>query len=279
MSIPTQLGNSSNLTAGALTVLILCGTVGSGKSSFAIALESFENDFIRISQDVLGDRRACEKLARECLAQGKSIIIDRQNFDISQRAHWIKIANEFQDQAQTKIEVDLIEFNTPPDECLRRLDTRTGHESIHSAGEGRAVLKTVLRQWVSPHLSEGFDRHLVAVPNSCWKNQNGIIPIPHPITQEVIHSIMKHLKSIPICTNPGQRPKPPGHNKPKMHMNQCRGGSSFRGKRNSQSGFRNKHQDVDINNGKAGKSINNQYKEGNDKRLGDRTNNQSKGNN
>jgi predicted kinase len=83
-----------NSTAEQPFVLILVGLPGSGKSHFASRLEEKSARFVRINQDVLGDRPACEKLARSVLADGKIAVIDRCNFDVNQRKKWIQIANE-----------------------------------------------------------------------------------------------------------------------------------------------------------------------------------------
>ncbi|EFP82349.1 uncharacterized protein PGTG_08305 [Puccinia graminis f. sp. tritici CRL 75-36-700-3] len=190
-------------------ILILSGWVGSGKSTFATQLEQANPNFVRICQDVLGKRQACESRARRCLKEGKSIIIDRQNFDRKQRLTWLRIAKEIEEFLQQqqqegqddiavklRVECDLIEFATPFEECVTRLRYRTGHETIHSFEEGIRVLKSISnKEWVSPDISEvespsphnqidrlmltvdrayqGFSRHLVLLPASCPSN-------PHP---------------------------------------------------------------------------------------------------
>ena len=83
-----------NSTAEQPFVLILVGLPGSGKSHFASRLEEKSARFVRINQDVLGDRPACEKLARSVLADGKIAVIDRCNFDVKQKKKWVHIANE-----------------------------------------------------------------------------------------------------------------------------------------------------------------------------------------
>lgn len=76
-------------------VLILVGLVGSGKSTFALALERHFPKFRRCNQDELGNRRRVEAQARSALRQGLSVCIDRTNIDETQRAHWVNIAHEF----------------------------------------------------------------------------------------------------------------------------------------------------------------------------------------
>ncbi|KAF5316381.1 hypothetical protein D9619_006123 [Psilocybe cf. subviscida] len=79
-------------------------------STFAEALQHHYPHFHRCNQDDLGDRRAVEQLARECLQDGLSVCVDRTNFNAAQRAYWIDIAREF---PGTKVWV--IVFDTPYD--------------------------------------------------------------------------------------------------------------------------------------------------------------------
>ncbi|KAH9443651.1 hypothetical protein MJO28_014102 [Puccinia striiformis f. sp. tritici] len=192
-------------------ILVLAGWVGSGKSTFAIELEKSNPNYVRICQDVLKKRQACEALARRSLAEGKSIIIDRQNFDRKQRLTWIKLSQEFGTKDDNDkiipLECDLIEFATPYEECLKRLEHRTGHESIHSIQEGTKILSLIYhKQWVSPHISEGFSRHLILYPSNDLKpdatktNNIKSIQISFPVTYEIIRSILDTLDSIPVTT-------------------------------------------------------------------------------
>lgn len=72
-------------------MLVLCGVVGAGKSTLACALEE-QLGYVRVCQDVLGDRRACEDAVELHLGLGSTVVVDRTNFDYSQRQHWINIA-------------------------------------------------------------------------------------------------------------------------------------------------------------------------------------------
>lgn len=181
------------------SILILAGLVGSGKSNFASYLQSIDPRFVRISQDLLGSRRACEVMAKESLDQGKSIIIDRQNFNPNQRATWIKIAqHSISKNPSIKLSVHLIEFATPYEECLRRLKLRTNHETLHSIGEAIGILRLVSKDWIPPQASEGFDRHLILIPLGTHPDPN-LNPsaisysIPHPLSESVIRSILSLL--------------------------------------------------------------------------------------
>lgn len=74
-------------------MILLVGCPGSGKSHFARQLEqSVPSKYVRVNQDTLGSRKRCEEMTRNVLLQKKCPIIDRCNFDESQRAHFLEIA-------------------------------------------------------------------------------------------------------------------------------------------------------------------------------------------
>ncbi|KAI0360335.1 P-loop containing nucleoside triphosphate hydrolase protein [Trametes cingulata] len=150
------------LPPGQQVVLILVGLIGSGKSTFAQALEQHFPQFRRCSQDELGDRRSVEALARRSLREGLSVCIDRTNFDESQRATWINIAREFP-QAQPWV----IVFDTPYQVCAARIAERTGHPTITSPELGMQVLQRFQLQYrpLAPH--EGHTRILYLKPSDC----------------------------------------------------------------------------------------------------------------
>ncbi|KZS94407.1 P-loop containing nucleoside triphosphate hydrolase protein [Sistotremastrum niveocremeum HHB9708] len=134
-------------------VLILCGLVGAGKSTFAKALETHYPRFKRCNQDDLGDRRLVEDLARASLAAGLSVCIDRTNFDSQQRSHWVKIAREFPGVA-----VWVLSFNISYDICSQRLASRLDHPTIHGYEQGLSVLDRMAHNFRPAAFYEGFDR-------------------------------------------------------------------------------------------------------------------------
>lgn len=74
-------------------LLILVGLVGSGKSTLAQSL-STQLDWTRVCQDDLGDRRSCEGRVERALREGKDVVVDRVNFDATQRQHFLRLAGD-----------------------------------------------------------------------------------------------------------------------------------------------------------------------------------------
>ncbi|KAJ7880312.1 P-loop containing nucleoside triphosphate hydrolase protein [Mycena olivaceomarginata] len=151
---------TSPIPAGKQVVLILVGLIGSGKSTFAQALEEHFPEIRRCNQDDLGDRRAVEHLTRATLQNGSSACIDRTNFDASQRAHWIKIAREFPGTL-----VWVLVFDTPKDVCASRLRTRTQHPTIKNPEDALSILDRFSSQYRAPSEDEGYNRIIYLQPS------------------------------------------------------------------------------------------------------------------
>ena len=100
--------------------------------------------FTRINQDTLGNRRACENMARKALENGKIAIIDRCNFDTEQRRHWVEIAK------QARVPCECVIFSYNKEDCVRRCEQRgNNHETIkpHMA---RGVVERIASQFYPP---------------------------------------------------------------------------------------------------------------------------------
>jgi len=157
-------------------VLILVGLVGSGKSTFAQALEQhLPAQFRRCNQDDLGNRSRVETLARRTLREGSSVCIDRTNFNAAQRSYWINIAREFPGTT-----VWVIVFQTPYEVCAARLRERTSHPTITSPEHGLSVLARFANEFEDPSAHEGYDRLIVLTPSdhpSCLYTHTDITSI------------------------------------------------------------------------------------------------------
>jgi len=165
-------------------VLILVGLIGSGKSTFAQALEhNLPTSFRRCNQDDLGNRRSVEALARQTLKSGLSVCIDRTNFDVQQRAHWIRIARDF------SAPVWVLVFDTPVQVCLERLRTRTGHPTIKGFNQASKVLNLFHSQFQYPRPNEGYDSILYLKPSDH--------PSPHWSQGEIVAILNRLDKPAP----------------------------------------------------------------------------------
>ncbi|KAF8884988.1 P-loop containing nucleoside triphosphate hydrolase protein, partial [Infundibulicybe gibba] len=141
-------------------VLILCGLIASGKSTFAQSLQDHFPRFKRCNQDDLGSRPQVEQLARQYLGQGYSVCIDRTNFNAPQRAYWIDIAREF-----PGVSIWVIVFDTPYEVCCARLRERTSHPTIKTPERGLEVLSRFAADFRPPAAHEGYDRIISIAPS------------------------------------------------------------------------------------------------------------------
>lgn len=133
-------------------VIVCCGVVGSGKTYFSTALCAKYPEWQRISQDDLGSRPACESAAQVQLRAGRSIIIDRCNFDKKQRSTWIKIARRF------NAEVCALELKTPIEKCRQRIMLRQDHPTGVTGIFGSGILDKFTGMYTSPTAAEGFSK-------------------------------------------------------------------------------------------------------------------------
>lgn len=139
-------------------MVIMCGIPGSGKSTFSASIvQSMEPEYrakwVILNQDVLESRKRVEEEAHRHLQLGYSVIIDRCNFDVAQRRHWIKLADKYQ--------VDEVLCITMPAAldvalCARRATDR-GNDGIHAPDTNwLSVCSSMRAQYRAPSLSEGF---------------------------------------------------------------------------------------------------------------------------
>ncbi|SHO78895.1 Hypothetical protein MSYG_3243 [Malassezia sympodialis ATCC 42132] len=143
-------------------MVVLCGLIGSGKSTFAqAAIEAWPGTWTRCNQDELGLRRHVEALARAELAAGHSVIIDRTNADERQRADWLLLARDL--RASMALTTTLLVFDVPASVCRARLLQRRDHPTIATPEQALRVLALFGRSYVRPAATrpEGFDRMVV----------------------------------------------------------------------------------------------------------------------
>eukprot|EP00339_Tiarina_fusa_P011204 CAMPEP_0117001334 /NCGR_PEP_ID=MMETSP0472-20121206/3370_1 /TAXON_ID=693140 ORGANISM="Tiarina fusus, Strain LIS" /NCGR_SAMPLE_ID=MMETSP0472 /ASSEMBLY_ACC=CAM_ASM_000603 /LENGTH=230 /DNA_ID=CAMNT_0004701311 /DNA_START=217 /DNA_END=910 /DNA_ORIENTATION=- len=133
---------------------LLLGLPGSGKSTFSQALErAMPYKFARVNQDELKTRKKCEAKVKRILDDGASprpcIIMDRCNFDAQQRKTWLEVAEE------ARLSVHCIHFQVSANECIRRCQNRSGHQTVLPSNAKRVVF-AVQRQFKLPTQEEAI---------------------------------------------------------------------------------------------------------------------------
>lgn len=106
----------------------------------------------RVNQDEMGTRKVCEQRMDQALSKGKSVVVDRCNFDITQRRHWFKLAAKYGATNFTALSL-----NISPDVCKQRIAVRKDHPTIaEGSEEGPAIIDRFKNSLKWPEKFEGF---------------------------------------------------------------------------------------------------------------------------
>ncbi|PWN91133.1 P-loop containing nucleoside triphosphate hydrolase protein, partial [Acaromyces ingoldii] len=137
-------------------VIVLCGLVGSGKSSFARALQTHFPRYVRCNQDELGSRQKVQLAAEAALRSrvDSVAVIDRTNIDEGHRKPWVDMADQF------GVDAEAMMFDTPYEICRERLLLRKDHETLKDPQRALDVLSRFQRDMRPPTHAEGFRRIL-----------------------------------------------------------------------------------------------------------------------
>jgi len=141
-----------------------------------------------VCQDVLGSRKKVYNAARAALARQQSVIIDRCNFDASQRVHWLQLAAEHRQGgagvwaraegtgADAPVKGDPPLLRTlcvvlpRPDDvdfCAERAFGRGDDDGVHPPGtDWSTVCRRMKRDFTQPLPDEGFDAIYVCTDES-----------------------------------------------------------------------------------------------------------------
>ncbi|CAB1110131.1 unnamed protein product [Ectocarpus sp. CCAP 1310/34] len=136
---------------GGYRILVLAGIPGSGKSTLASFLEDM--GWSVVNQDTLGSREKCRRRAQQVLEKGGRVLIDRCNFDQSQRVTWLDLAVSHSLHKDACIAVWL---DIPIDVCQGRVQSRVGHPTLGAGLASAGIVKRYAKDFRPPHRKEGF---------------------------------------------------------------------------------------------------------------------------
>jgi predicted kinase len=114
------------------TITLLVGPPGSGKSTEANKIRS-ATDSVYVNQDSQGHRHL--EIFNRALLEGRDIIVDRMNFNKTQRNRYLEPAEVY--GYLTKIIVLHVPFET----CLQRASVRANHETIADAETAEKAIR------------------------------------------------------------------------------------------------------------------------------------------
>jgi predicted kinase len=105
-----------------------------------------------LNQDALKSRQRVWEEANKSLEHGRNVIIDRCNFDASQRKHWIDLA--YNHEVYSIVAITILDQNF--ESCVERATTR-GDDGIHDGDTNWSqVCGSMDSQFTLPVLEEGF---------------------------------------------------------------------------------------------------------------------------
>jgi len=117
--------------------------------------------FARVNQDELRSRKKCAARAVQYMSKGLCVIVDRCNFDSSQRQVWYDLAasggtdgDKNKDVSRPAYPVDCVVLDVPVSICIQRCQLRSSHETVQP-NDAERIVNMVKQQWETPRLQEG----------------------------------------------------------------------------------------------------------------------------
>jgi atypical dual specificity phosphatase len=139
-----------------ISLIVLCGLPGSGKSWFSSILEQ-SGGYVRVCQDDMGSRNACERAVGNAARSGRPIVVDRCNPTPDDRLAWYKCAMQ-------PSHAICVHFSASVATCLARTQRRLFHPTLSNTGRARAAIRQFAKTFDAPTKSEPFEA-VVTVPS------------------------------------------------------------------------------------------------------------------
>jgi len=144
------------------SLLMLVGLPASGKSTFANTMEQQLHRVIRVSQDELRKKGACEHMVSEHSRRGDTVILDRCNLRKDERQKWMDLNLGMRGCA-------VIHFSASVEECMWRIKHRKNHPTVRPE-QGATVIRAQAKRMEAPTKDEP-----VAYTVSSFKEANQLL--------------------------------------------------------------------------------------------------------
>ena len=131
------------------------------KMGMQIKLANLQAEFEDALQD---EKEAKAKATVTAHTIVNPVIIDRCNFDVSQRKTWVELAKAAKIPVERRV---CVVIGTPLATCSERATMRISHPTLGS-DVAASVVHRVARDFVFPTLDEGFGRISVLNPAGTW---------------------------------------------------------------------------------------------------------------
>lgn len=140
--------------------IALAGLPGSGKSTFAAALQARFDRMERVSQDETGSRKVCESLVGK-LAKRNTVVLDRCNVSVEERAYWAALS------MVPPAKAAVVYFAGSAEACSARVAERQGHPTIRGGSVAAAskIVSSFAKSLERPSLDERCFSRVFTVEN------------------------------------------------------------------------------------------------------------------
>jgi predicted kinase len=176
------VGSTEHVTS----LLVLMGLPGAGKSTVAAALRRI--GWFVISQDSHLSTEACTQAATLALRASCSVVVDRCNLTVSQRAVWIHLA------AAEGVPCDCLHLSTPRMVCEERALARKDHRLVPEAA--LRVIKVLMQGTEPVTAAEGFRSHHDALLDYHIKRALRVLEFPAEIAAAAVEPLRDDVSAV-----------------------------------------------------------------------------------